>query len=343
MADTMWIAFIVSSSSLILLWFLSIQQICITLTTDTQRIRRTVSIAMFTFYGIIYNALGYISSMHPNYKLFGVLDIILFNHIMSDVLIAIIGTHIYRRLTINIINSLYKPINMKRPRWIKITFVCMELFIDIMVILCYIFAYIVEYPNMPWIDLFWMVFSVLIGIIQTAITVYLLLKLLNILNGLKNIQSNDQNNSKLKYGTRMIKLSIFIFLGVIIVSCFSLFIIAKRVWFNQSSDIHASNTLEVNIIHSVYIFTVICALLLGICKYKCCRVRTGGWSVCALCYFWCCADCVQIFCGCCWWCDKDEQTVYIYVNSEQRQAMQLKDSTKSTNTRPTVTTFPAKQ
>eukprot|EP01084_Bolivina_argentea_P072825 132207_1 len=100
MVSLIWIIFATSSVLLTVLFCLALQQICITKTTNKQRICRTLSITLFSLYGILYNALGYISSIYSHYKLFGNIDIILINHIISDVLMTIIGTHIYRRVII---------------------------------------------------------------------------------------------------------------------------------------------------------------------------------------------------------------------------------------------------
>ena len=211
-----WSLFSITSTILLFLLCMTLKQFCNTNISDKQKCHRSMSVVLFSICAITLNTFTYLSSIYPH-KLFVGLNLVRFTFIF-EAIVTIIGFHIFCLFHKTIIDGFYKATNIQIPSWINYTFNILQIFVIIMIIICYSFVFIFN----QWYTL--MVFYILYAIILFSQSILVLveskkiLKLLNLQS--PTISKSIQNVSNCNFCYFLfIKLSHFSFTKTFIVRC----------------------------------------------------------------------------------------------------------------------------
>eukprot|EP01084_Bolivina_argentea_P281761 482169_1 len=285
-----WILLFSFDFILMLLWICTLQQLCITKVANSKRLCNTVLISCFATFAMIYSTLGYLSKMYPNYIIFHnpYITVTTMTHI-SNAFIMVFGFHIFRAFALAVIHKIYISINMKNSKLMRITFNLMEVCLIIVLIICYMFAYVLP-DFIPWMHILYILFGLFV-FIQVIIMVFVLRKLLKVLSNVQILQS--VNDEKIKSAKRAMKFAIVLVVVMIILCIVYIAINIKN--FYVAANINAVNSLYDDIMHSCSIIIVISALILGVYKKNsCCTIYK--YSICTECF---CGHCWLYYCSCC--------------------------------------------
>eukprot|EP01084_Bolivina_argentea_P206931 353169_1 len=274
-----WILLYSTNGILSAIFFVSIQQFCITNHfNDKTRLRRILLVITNILGFIIENSLTYLSAIYPNKVLFINLTVTTIA-ILFESVILFIGFHTFRLLLVFIINAVYKTMNIRAPKWFTWFTNTLQIIIYLSELACYGIYFISKDYNC--IYLFYAILMTVVIII--AFLIFILLQ--RPLRSLKEICNKNANNKELKKGLLFVKAAMCACIGMIIVATcvFCLSIEAIKDYFHLSCDFQFISI----ILHSIFVIGVSICLILWIYKANTCCTLPND-SVCHIYFCECC-------------------------------------------------------
>eukprot|EP01084_Bolivina_argentea_P062479 114260_1 len=203
---------LVSSTILLILWLLAIQQLCITKLNDKKRLKRVIWVLVFGTLCVILNSLVYSSSIYLNFTWVGpahkIWNLSMLFHVV-ELLTVLTGFHIGQMVLSSMIDNIYSHI-LTPPKWKKLLLYAVEFFIIIAILIGYTFSFIV-YKNMFGILLFYIVMKVTI-IVEDAYVLYIMKSMDNALRTTQTVDSD-----KLESAINSIKIARFLLIMIVII------------------------------------------------------------------------------------------------------------------------------
>eukprot|EP01084_Bolivina_argentea_P205316 350769_1 len=281
----------VTTCILITFFIISIQQICITKMNEKQRLRRAFRTAFFNISSIMLNTLQYLSYLNPHCILLPRthLNIQKARDIFEAFLI-ITGFHIFRIFSLSIIDRLYAPINRKRPKWIQLFYIFLEIFIIIMVLIFYGIMPLIS-PEIQWTKIFYIILGVVV-MIEAFIIYFILKQIFNILKCIK-ITENNTKSIQIWKAKRAIQGAMFTVLVVVMVDIVAIIFVLEMI--NDFFGISFNKSLLDCIDHSMFCIVLSGALILWIYRgNQCCTVYENS-----ICIYYGCGEFWWYACDCC--------------------------------------------
>ena len=246
-----------SSAALVILWAISIHQLCITARHEQPRLRHAVHIILWTTCAAICNSLCYASCMYPDATILqdvNITDIWYF----FEMCFVVVGLHIFRIFNAFIINKLYEPMNTELPTCVAYTYTVFQLLISVMALTCYPLHIANALPSIPWIDIFYVLLSsAIMG--QALIDLFVFRRVMRLLSHIGWPWTRAIYKAK-----RAMEIAIYAALTIILVTL-SIVVIEMGIMLNFLG--HSVDTAFLNCIgHSVLFLVFSPALLLWQCK-----------------------------------------------------------------------------
>ncbi len=192
-----------------------------------------------------------------------------------EVLVLLIGFHLFGVFQIGIIKDMYIPIGQKPPQWIGHIFNIIEGLYFMSVFVLYIMAYL--FSDLRWIYRFYIVLST-ITFVQSLMAIVILWRLIPLL---------PTGSKRALYITLSVQFAICFVAAVS--ACFAVEYIVPFI------PLHLPRVFLIVIMHAVFLIIVLTALLLWVYKGgKCCVLERR-----TVCHYWgcgpfwahCCARC----------------------------------------------------
>eukprot|EP01084_Bolivina_argentea_P120741 214066_1 len=276
-----------SSFILIVLWIICVQQLCITKIRDKQRLRRSTQITFFCTMSIMLNTLEYLSFIYPTTTIHGMIPLKSATSLF-EAFVIMTGYHIFRIFNLSIIDRLYETINAKRSKWIGTFFTLLEIFIIVMVFICYSAQFF--HSKIQWIEIFYVILAVVICIQAISIIISLngILKMINSVTILENV-----NDIQINTAQRALHGAICVAIIVCIVSIVAVINYIEIMY--DYIGLSLDKTLVICIDHSMFLIILSGALILWIYKRgECCMIYQKS-----VCIVYGCGEFWWFTCECC--------------------------------------------
>eukprot|EP01084_Bolivina_argentea_P068419 124544_1 len=314
-----WIVGSSTEGILLILFIISIHQVCITnhfRDEDKPRLRRILLIILNIILFLMLNALVYLSAISPRTILFLSVNIHAL-YIIIESFTAIISFHTFRLMVMFIINIVYTSSNIRAPKSFTYFIDVLEILFIISVILCHGAA--ILYNNTLWIYIFYIYLGstilvldiFVIAIFRKPMKLYneiqktlrsshnldsrsrihsrsgthsrtdLLSESLSVSHISRKSTSREQNMSKIQSAKQLLHAALFVAFIIIIACLIDITFTVEKIqeFWNWSFDF----LLISNIMHSVFVIVLSIALILWIYKPNyCCVIPTNS-----VCDTWC--------------------------------------------------------
>eukprot|EP01084_Bolivina_argentea_P255395 429543_1 len=273
-----WILLGGSQIILIILWSVSIHQICITDNfRDKKRLRRVFLVFFNIFCLLSLNILVYMSAMYPHQQVIKPFNVHTL-YIIWQGFTALVVFHTWRKLFMFIIKTVYNDSRIHAPKFYEYFFDILEFIFVIAVFICHGLA--IVYNTRNWIYAFYLI----LGVEILIIAIFVLVIFQKALRLYKSISQTPTNEIEIKNAIFMIKGATYVGIFVCICALIDIGFTAQKIigFFNFQFDF----LLISNIMHSVIQTALSFCEILWIYKTKyCCAIPED--SVCDIWCVWC--------------------------------------------------------
>ena len=167
---------------LLILWITTLQQLCSTNCKDKPRVYRIILVICNITSQSILNIVVYIQALYPNTKIFASFGMNITRiWFICESISCLMGCHVFCLLHKYIVATVYNSASNSAPKWFKYSINITELFMIVLVIICFTGAFITNDRNSHWLFSFYIIFGaeIFVACIFILYSLHQILKILH--------------------------------------------------------------------------------------------------------------------------------------------------------------------